>query len=49
MTTFPLRLTEELKALATAQAARADACLDQYTANLLAVQRLWSNGSGNGA
>jgi hypothetical protein len=37
MTTFPLRLTEELKQLATAQAARAGVSLNQYIATLLAT------------
>jgi hypothetical protein len=37
MTTFPLRLTEELKAAATAQAARAGVSLNQHIATLLAV------------
>jgi hypothetical protein len=37
MTTFPLRLTEELKAMATAQAARAGVSLNQYIATLLAA------------
>lgn len=37
MTTFPLRLTEELKALAAAQAARAGLSLNQYIATLLAT------------
>ncbi len=37
MTTFPLRLTEELKALATAQAARAGVSLNQYIATVLAA------------
>ena len=37
MTTFPLRLTEELKELATAQAARAGVSLNQYIATLLAT------------
>ena len=38
MTSFPLRLTEELKALATAQAARSGVSLNQYIATLLAAQ-----------
>jgi hypothetical protein len=37
VTTFPLRLTEELKELATAQAARAGVSLNQYIATLLAT------------
>ena len=37
MTTFPLRLTEELKAIATAQAARAGVSLNQYIATALAA------------
>jgi hypothetical protein len=37
MTTFPLRLTDELKALATAQAAKAGVSLNQYITTLLAV------------
>jgi hypothetical protein len=37
MTTFPLRLTDELKTLASAQAARAGVSLNQYIATLLAV------------
>jgi hypothetical protein len=37
MTTFPLRLTDELKAMATAQAARAGVSLNQYIATLLAA------------
>jgi hypothetical protein len=37
MTTFPLRLTEELKTLATAQAVRAGVSLNQYIATLLAA------------
>jgi hypothetical protein len=37
MTTFPLRLTEELKAIATAQAARAGVSLNQYIATVLAA------------
>ena len=37
MTTFPLRLTEELKEKATAQAARAGVSLNQYIATLLAA------------
>jgi hypothetical protein len=37
MTTFPLRLTEELKALAAAQAAKAGVSLNQYIATLLAA------------
>jgi hypothetical protein len=37
MTTFPLRLTDELKALAAAQAARAGASLNQYIATVLAA------------
>ncbi len=37
MTTFPLRLTEELKQKATAQAARAGVSLNQYIATLLAA------------
>lgn len=37
MTTFPLRLTEELKALATAQAARAGVSLNQYIGTVLAA------------
>jgi hypothetical protein len=37
MTTFPLRLTEELKAIATAQAARAGISLNQYIATVLAA------------
>ena len=36
MTTFPLRLTEELKAMAAAQAAKAGVSLNQYIATLLA-------------
>jgi len=36
MTTFPLRLTGELKTMATAQAARAGVSLNQYIATLLA-------------
>jgi hypothetical protein len=37
MTTFPLRLTEELKAIASAQAARAGVSLNQYIATVLAA------------
>lgn len=37
MTTFPLRLTDELKTMAAAQAARAGVSLNQYIATLLAV------------
>jgi hypothetical protein len=37
MTTFPLRLTEELKAIATAQAERAGVSLNQYIATVLAA------------
>lgn len=37
MTTFPLRLIEELKALATAQAAKAGVSLNQHIATLLAA------------
>jgi hypothetical protein len=37
MTTFPLRLPEELKAIATAQAARAGISLNQYIATALAA------------
>ena len=37
MTTFPLRLPEELKAIATAQAARAGISLNQYIATVLAA------------
>jgi hypothetical protein len=37
ITTFPLRLTEELKAIATAQAARAGVSLHQYIATVLAA------------
>ncbi len=37
MTTFPLRLTEELKTMAAAQAARAGVSLNQYIATLLAT------------
>jgi hypothetical protein len=37
MTTFPLRLTDELKAMATAQATRAGVSLNQYIATLLAA------------
>jgi hypothetical protein len=37
MTTFPLRLTEELKAILVAQAARAGVGLNQYIATVLAV------------
>lgn len=37
MTTFPLRLSEELKALASAQAAKAGVSLNQYIATVLAV------------
>jgi hypothetical protein len=37
MTTFPLRLTEELKEIATAQAARAGVSLNQYIATVLAA------------
>lgn len=37
MTTFPLRLTDELKALATAQAARSGLSLNQYIATVLAT------------
>jgi hypothetical protein len=37
MTTFALRLTEELKELATAQAARAGVSLNQYIATLVAT------------
>jgi hypothetical protein len=37
MTTFPLRLTEELMAMATAQAARSGVSLNQYIATLLAA------------
>jgi len=37
MTTFPLRLTEELKAMAAAQAARAGVSLNQYIATVLAA------------
>lgn len=35
MTTFPLRLTDELKALAAAQAASAGVSLNQYIATVL--------------
>ncbi len=38
MTSFPLRLTAELKALATAQAARSGVSLNQYIATVLAAQ-----------
>jgi hypothetical protein len=37
MTTFPLRLPDELKAMATAQAARSGVSLNQYIATLLAA------------
>ncbi len=37
MTTFPLRLTEELKAIATAQAAPVGVSLNQYIATVLAA------------
>ena len=37
MTIVPLRLTEELKAIATAQAARAGISLNQYIATVLAA------------
>jgi len=37
MTTVPLRLTEELKAIGTAQAARAGVSLNQYIATVLAA------------
>ncbi len=37
MTTFPLRLTEELKTMAAAQAARAGVSLNQYIATVLAA------------
>ncbi len=37
MTTFPLRLTEELKAILAAQAARAGVSLNQYIATVLAA------------
>ena len=37
MTTFPLRLTDELKTMASAQAAKAGVSLNQYIATLLAV------------
>lgn len=37
MTTFPLRLTEELKTIAAAQAARAGISLNQYIATVLAA------------
>jgi hypothetical protein len=37
MTTFPLRLPAELKAVATAQAARAGISLNQYIATVLAA------------
>jgi len=37
MTTFPLRLTEELKTIAAAQAARAGISLNQYIAPVLAA------------
>jgi hypothetical protein len=37
MTTFPLRLTEELKTIATAQAARAGISLNQYITTVLAA------------
>ena len=37
MTTFPLRLTEELKTIAAAQSARAGISLDQYIATVLAA------------
>jgi hypothetical protein len=37
MTTFPLRLTDELKAMATARASRAGVSLNQYIATLLAT------------
>jgi hypothetical protein len=38
MTTFPLRLTDELKALAAAQAERSGVSLNQYIATIVAVQ-----------
>ena len=37
MTTFPLRLPEALKVMATAQAARAGVSLNQYIVTLVAV------------
>ena len=37
MTTFPLRLTDELKTMASAQAARTGVSLNQYIATLLAA------------
>jgi hypothetical protein len=37
MTTFPLRLTEEPKAIVTARAARAGISLNQYIATVLAA------------
>jgi hypothetical protein len=37
MTTFPLRLTEELKEIVAAQAAKAGVSLDQYIATVLAA------------
>jgi hypothetical protein len=37
MTTFPLRLTDELKEIAAAQAARAGVSLNQYIATVLAA------------
>ena len=37
MTTFPLRLTEELKTIAAAQSARAGISLNQYIATVLAA------------
>ena len=37
MTNFPLRLTEELKAILAAQAARAGVSLNQYIATVLAA------------
>jgi hypothetical protein len=38
MTTFPLRLPEELKAMAIAQASKAGVSLNQYIATLLAAR-----------
>lgn len=37
MTTFPLRLSDELKAMASAQAARSGVSLNQYIATVLAA------------
>jgi hypothetical protein len=37
MTTIPLRLTEELKAILAAKAARAEVSLNQYIATVLAI------------